>query len=170
MDLPGNFMYTDCGERATLLWLLDYHFEKILVSLGGVPADSMFRRPARYLNPPGWIFAHMAVKERDHVAGFAQGVSDIPARYSIFRGGELPSEHEMRASVAEIAEITDYYREVRRGTADYLASIEDANLKDVPGYVSHDPIREFFVMTIQPQYYHWAQLEAIRRLLAPDRQ
>ena len=167
MDLAQDFMYTDCGERVTLLWLLNYHFQKILASIDGIPDDSLFRRPAKHLNPPGWIFAHMAVKERDHIAGFVQGANDVPAKYAIFRGGRLPSEDEMRVSVADIAEITEYYRQVRGNTADYLASIEDSDLKDVPGHVNQDPIREFFVMTIQHQYCHWGELETIRNLLVP---
>ena len=145
MNLPENFMYTDCGERATLLWLLNYHFPKILASIDGIPTESLFRPPTSYLNPPGWIFAHMAVKERDHIAGFAQGVNDVPAKYAIFRGGKLPSEDDMQAAVTDAAELTAYYRQVRQKTADYLASIEDAQLKEVPGHVSQDPIREFFV-------------------------
>jgi hypothetical protein len=162
-------MYTDCGERATLLWLLNYHFPKILASIDGIPAESLFRPPIRYLNPPGWIFAHMAVKERDHIAGFVQGDSDVPARYTIFRGGRIPSEDEMRAAVTGAAELTAYYRQVRNKTADYLASIEDSQLKEVPGHVSQDPIREFLVMTIQHQHYHWAQLETIRRILIREK-
>ncbi|MDP6361300.1 MAG: DinB family protein [Planctomycetota bacterium] len=169
MNLPDNFMYTDCGERASLLWLLNYHFQKILRSLDGIPADILFRRPAAHVNPPGWLLAHMAVKERDHIAGFAQGANDVPSRYEIFRGGELPSEQEMMEAVADAAEIADFYAEVRGKTAEYLASISDADLKGVPGHVNQDPIREFFVMTIQHQYYHWGQLETIRKLLGSEK-
>ena len=165
MDLPEDFMFTDCGERATLLWLLNFHFQKILVSLDGIPYDSLFRRPADNINPPGWIYAHMAVKESDHIAGFAQGVNNVPAPYVIFRGGGLPSEDIMRAAVPDVADIRRYYAKVRKNTADYLATIEDANLKDVPGYVNQDPIREFFAMTIQHQYCHWGEIQVIREIL-----
>lgn len=168
MDLAQDFMFTDCGERATLLWLLNYHFPKILGSVNGISYEFLFRRPAKHLNPPGWIFAHMAVKERDHIAGFAQGTNDVPAEYAIFRGGYLPSEDEMRAAMTNITEITAYYHKVRGQTADYLASISDSDLKNVPRHVNQDPIREFLVMTIQHQYYHWAQLEIIRKLLHPQ--
>ncbi|MFC1736458.1 hypothetical protein ACFL1X_10080, partial [Candidatus Hydrogenedentota bacterium] len=48
-------------------------------------------------------------------------------------------------------------------TKDYLASIEDSNLKDVPDHVNQEPIRMFIVRTIQNQHYHWAQLEMIRK-------
>ena len=168
MDLAEDFMYTDCGERATLLWLLNYHFQKILTSIDRIPDNCLFRRPAKHLNPPGWIFTHMAVKERDHIAGFAQGANDVPAEYAIFRGGQLPSEDEMRAAVTDVAQITAYYRKVRAETADYLAFIKDSDLKNAPGHVNQDPIRECFVMTIQHQYYHWAQLDIIRRLLIPE--
>lgn len=162
---PEGFMYTDCGERATLLWLLDYHFPKIIASINDIPSDSLFRRPTEHLNPPGWILTHMAVKERDHIAGFAQGANDVPAKYAIFRGFDLPTEESMRAAVADLEEITQYYREVRAKTADYLEAIEDSDLKDAPGHVNQDPIRECFVMTIQHQFYHWAQLNLIRRIL-----
>ena len=40
---PADFRYTDCGERATLLWLLDYHFGTILAALDGVPHEALFR-------------------------------------------------------------------------------------------------------------------------------
>ncbi len=169
MNLPDNFMFTDCGERATLLWLLDYHFKKILHSLDGVPAEALFCRPVEYLNPPGWILAHMAVKERDHIAGFAQGANDVPAKYTIFRGGKLFSKDEMETAITDGAEIVRYYERVRAKTANYLATLEDSDLKNVPGYVNQDPIREFFVMTIQHQYYHWAQLEVIRKLLGENK-
>ncbi len=166
MNLPDNFMFTDCGEGATLLWLLNYHFPKILKSLDGIPYDSLFRRPASNINPPGWIYAHMAIKESDHIAGFAQYVNNVPDAYVIFRGGDgLPSEEKMRDAVPDVAEITEYYSGIRQNTADYLASIEDANLKDVPGYVSDGPIREFFVMTIQHQYCHWGEIQVIREIL-----
>ena len=166
MDLAENFMFTDCGERATLLWLLNYHFQKIHAALDVIPYDSIFRRPAENINPPGWIYAHMAVKESDHIAGFAQGVNHVPSQYVIFRGGgELPPEDEMRSAVPDVAGLKEYYAAVRSRTAGYLAIIEDTNLKDVPGYVSQGPIREFLVMTIQHQYCHWGEIETIREML-----
>ena len=169
MRFTDNFMYTDCGEAGTLLWSLDYHFKKILSEAEGITPENLYRRPTDYLSPPGWILAHMAVKERDHIAGFAQGANDVPRKYGIFRGnpkGDLPPKEKMHEALPDVSSIISYYREVRAKTTVFLESLNDEDFKSVPGYINQDPLREFFVMTIHHQNYHWAQLRLAQRILS----
>ena len=74
--------------------------------------------------------------------------------------------------------LIDYWRGVRAKTVAYLDRITDADLKEVPGDEfllgekdpnRQNPRREWFVMTIQHQHYHWGELSAVGKLLAHDR-
>lgn len=169
MRFTDNFMYTDCGEAGTLLWSLNYHFKTILSEAEGITTENLYRIPMECLSPPGWILAHMAVKERDHIAGFAQGANDVPREYGIFRGnpeGILPPQEKMVAALPDVSSIISYYKDVREKTAVFLETLNDEDFKTIPGHINQDPLREFFVMTIHHQNYHWAQLRLAQRILS----
>ena len=166
-------MYTDMSERDLMKWMLDYTTPWIIETFQGIADDRICVRPSENINSAGWIFGHIAVKERIHIAGLAQGINDIPKEFYMFHGfPPPPTEEQLREVIRSREILIDYWREVRQRTYEYLAELSDADLKKVPeksviadGEPNRDnPIREYFVMTIQHQNCHWGQLQIIQNL------
>lgn len=167
------FMYGPMDEAAFIRYVLDYTMERAIETFRRIPEDGLCGRPQAALNPPAWIFGHIAVTERKHVGYFLEGVDDIPARYHLFHTGARWAEDEVRKAFDTKDELIGYWREVREKTVRYLQSIRDEDLRRPPesefidqaGPNRENPMREWFVMTIQHQNYHWGQLAAIEALL-----
>lgn len=169
------FMCTDISERKLLEWILDYTMDRVMDTFRSIPDEALFARPRPNMNSPAWIFGHIAVTEREHVGRFVEGVDDIPEEFRVFRA-RRPSDDDVRRAVKSKEAMVDYWKDVREKTRGYLARVTDEHLKrrsektlhpkDHPNY--HNPIREWFVMTIQHQNYHWGQLSIMARLIAGD--
>jgi uncharacterized damage-inducible protein DinB len=166
-------MYTDMSERDLIKWTLDYTMPWIIDTFEAISDERICIRPREHINSAGWIFGHIAVKERIHIAGFAQGFNDIPGEFHMFHGfPPPPTEEQLREVIKSKETLIDYWRKVRQQTHEYLDRLSDADLKKVPeksvirdGEPNRDnPIREFFVMTIQHQNCHWGQLQIIQKL------
>jgi hypothetical protein len=167
------FMYRDVTERDLLKWALDYRTEPVIRTFEAIPEEHTWVRPRRNINTPAFIFGHIAVTERSHIGRFVQGIDDIPERFRPFRAWK-PDDVAIHAAVESKQVLIDYWREVRAMTHEYLARITDADLKEVPekSLLPDDdpnrgnPIREWFIMTIEHQNQHWGQLEIIAKLVA----
>ncbi len=169
------FMYTDMTERDLLRWVLDYTMPWVIETFEAIPDDCLAVRPRPHINAPGWIFGHIAVTERVHVGHALEGADDVPGSFAVFRSA-APIEEETRQAIESKASLVDYWREVRAKTRTYLDRISDEDLKEIPAHslLTHEdnrynPVREWFVMTIQHQNLHWGELEIIGKLIASDR-
>ena len=169
------FMYTDLGEVGLIKWTLDYTMDWVIGTFESIPESCLFGRPRPNINAPAWIFGHIAVTERSHVAGFIQGnCSDIPEGWGpIFKGHGPPDEEDLKGAAKSRAHLISSWRGVRQQTHEYLDAISDADLKEEPKTSvlgendpnRRNPVREFFVMTIQHQNHHWGQLSIVQKLL-----
>ena len=168
-------MYTDMSERDLLKWQLNYTMPQIIEDFRAIPDNKLGWRPAKRTRSAGQIFGHIVVTERGHVGHFLEGVDDIPEKYTIFRSltHYEPTEAEVVKAVGSKEELIAYWREVRQKTIVYLDSISDENLKEVPKKTllhdndpnRHNPIREWFVMTIKHQNMGWGEIHMIRRII-----
>lgn len=170
------FMYQDMTECDLLKWALDYRTEPVIRTFEAIPEEHTWVRPRPNINTPAFIFGHIAVTERLHIGSLVQGVNDIPEKFHSFRAWSA-NDAEIRAAVGSKQVLIDYWREVRAKTHHYLARITDADLKEEPGKTllpdddpnRHNPIREWFIMTIEHQNQHWGQLEIIAKLITEER-
>ena len=173
-DLP--FMYKDISEREFIKWNLDYTMPWVIDCFKNIAEDKLLVKPRPDLNPPAWIVGHIAVTEHMHV-GVVQGKYEIPDKMQVFHAGkEVDIEGVKAAGTRD--DIIGYWESVRKGTNDYLDSISDEKLKELcpgkslddkddggePNY--YNPIREWFVMTIQHQNSHFGYLQVVAKLLA----
>jgi len=169
--------YRDISEREVLRYALDYTMPWIIDTFKAIPDDHVAVRPRPNINAPGYVFGHIAVTERKHVGMFLESVKDIPEKYMIFFGSggcceQSHSEDEIRAAIESKNTLISYWQSVREKTRAYLDRISDADLKTVPEKTlhpdnhpnRHNPIREWFVMTIQHQNCMMGWLEIIKRL------
>ena len=169
------FMYTDMSERDLLGWNLNYTMERVIAAFEVIPQDRLCVRPRPNISAPAWIFGHIVVTERFHVGWVLEGVDDVPEPFWVFRDMD-PDDEKLRQAVESRQALIDYWREVRGKTESYLARITDADLKEVPTDSllpdgdpnRQNPIREWFVMTIQHQNVHMGQLEIIAQLIEAD--
>jgi len=102
-------------------------------------------------------------------------VNDIPEKLRVF--GSLtycdPTKEEVLKALGSREGLVAYWQEVRKQTHAYLNSITDEVLQEVPKRTllpdndpnRHNPIREWFVMTIQHQNMAWGEIHMIRRIL-----
>jgi len=166
--------YSPMSERAFIQYALGYTTEWVIETFRSIPDEALCRRVAPALNQPAWIFGHIAVTERLHVGCFLEGVNDIPAGYRPFR--DRCTDGELRKAFDSKDELIGYWRDVRTKTERYIQSITDEELCRAPenelidgaGPNRDNPRREWFVMTIQHQHYHWGQLAVIGALLRQD--
>jgi len=177
MNEQTPFMYTDMSECTFIQWNLDYTIDRVIETFMAIPDEWLSKRPRHNIPPPGWTFGHIAVTERVHVVRYLQGVDDIPSAYNIFYPVPppvvIPTEDELAKVIKSKDQLINYWRSVRQQTSAYLQSITDADLKTIPEKTLHpkglpnssNPIREWFVMTIQHQNYNWGRLEIVRRLI-----
>jgi len=175
MNDQPEFMYTDLGERGLLLWGLDYSMNWIIDIFRAIPDSLLTRQPAEGIPSPAWTFGHIAVTERAHVGRVLQQVDDIPPRYNVFYGHDFPSaatEEDVRAAFESKDELVSYWKAVRQKTKEYLASITDDDLKNVPGTRPpgagpnwDNPTREWLLMTLQHQNHNWGRLATVKALI-----
>jgi uncharacterized damage-inducible protein DinB len=166
------FMYRDMTECELLRWALDYRMDPVIDTFRSIPEEHAWVRPRPNVNSSAFIFGHIAVTERSHIGRFLQGVEDIPATFRPFRASR-PKDEDIRAAVASKEALIDYWREVRAKTHGYLDRLTDADLKKVPETSAlpvddpnrGNPIREWFIMTIEHQNQHWGQLEIIAKMV-----
>lgn len=171
MEKP--IQYTDMSERDFIKWNLDYTMEQIIKEFQSMPEEHLCVRPKPNINAPGWIFGHIMCAERAMIAGFTQGVMDIPGKYWVFSGQSIPTESQLRDVLEPKDALISYWHEIRRQTHEYLDQLTDADLKNTPEAsilpdndpLRNKPIREYFVMTIEHQNYHRGQLQTIRALI-----
>jgi len=177
MNKEIPLMYTDMSERAFILWNLDYTMDRVIETFVAIPDGWLSKRTRPNIPPAGWTFGHIAVTERVHVGRYLEGIDDIPSEFNIFYPVPppvvIPSEAELAKVIKSKDQLINYWRHVRQQTTDYLKNITDADLKTIPKKTLHpkdlpnssNPIREWFVMTIQHQNYNWGRLEIVKRLI-----
>ena len=169
------FMYTDMTERDVYRWQLDYTMPMIIKDFEAIPDDKLGWRPAAKTRSAGQIFGHIIATERGHVRGFVQGIPDSGKGEDLFHSLTFcdPTEHEVLKAIPSKGQLIATWREVRRQTHEYLDSITDKDLKEVPKKTllpdndpnRQNPIREWFVMTIKHQNMAWGEIHMIRRIL-----
>jgi len=163
-------MYQDMSERDLLKWALDYTMPWVIQTFKSIPDDRLALRPLPRINAPAWVFAHIAVTERKHVGLCLEGIDDIPKHLRIFHTGKKPTEDAIRQALESKDALISYWHEVRAKTHAYLDRVTDADLKEIPQSTlmrgNENPVREWFVMTIQHQNAHWGQLSIIAKLIA----
>jgi uncharacterized damage-inducible protein DinB len=169
------FGYQDIGEKGFIKWCLNYTMDAVIDCFLSIPASHSFTRLFGELNAPAWIFGHIALNEEGLIRGFAQGIRErmcpYPAR--LFDGWAVPTEEEFHEAEVRPEALAEYWRAVRAETLDYVDALSEADLAKEPvrSILPHDdanrhnPIREFFVMAIQHQNYHWGQLQTIAKLI-----
>lgn len=166
------------GERFFIGWALDYSMDWTIRVFQAIPETDTWVRPAPGIVAPGWTFGHIAVTERVHIGRFCQGIDDIPANYNIFypRDPQEITETQLRKAVSSKDELVAYWREVRGKTLRYLESLSDEDLKLVPEKSLHppgpnrdNPVREWFLMTIQHQNHNWGRLCVVQKLVEDRR-
>ena len=170
-DLP--FMYKPMSERAFIRWALGYTMDRVIETFRAVPDEWLARRPRPNINAPGWVFGHIAVTERKHVGLALEGVDDIPREYGILHSGARPTEQEIADAIESKDALVKYWQDVRAKTERYLETITDDDLAGVAKtrWLAHagpnreNPRREWFIMTIQHQNYHWGQLATIEKVI-----
>ncbi len=164
-------------NRDVIKYNLDYTMDWLIRKFELVPDDRIWVRPRPNINAPGWIFAHVAVTEREHVGAYLQGIDDVPPDWRrIFRIHRPPTDEELQAVAAPRPVFISYWQEVRQKTHEYLDSITDEDLLKVPekslhppGHPNSDnPALEWLTMTIQHQNEHRGQLDIILKLLGGD--
>ena len=175
MSLETFFGYQDIGERGFIKWCLDYTMDRVIDCFVSIPEPQIYVRLFGELNAPCWIFVHIARNEEGLVKGFAQGIHDhiCPYPTRLFDGWVTPTEAELREADVRPQVLVDYWRTVRADTLHYLDTLSDADLAKVATRSTlpdddgnrHNPIREFFIMAIQHQNYHWGQLQTIAKLI-----
>lgn len=170
-DIP--FMYKQMSERALIRWALAYTMDWVIDAFLAIPDDAIALRPLPNVNAPGWVFGHIAVTERKHVGLALEGVDDIPPEYGVFHTGARPTDREIADAIESKDALVEYWREVRAKTERYLETITDddlAGVADTP-WLAHvgpnrdNPRREWFIMTIQHQNYHWGELATIGKVI-----
>jgi len=164
-------IYGPMDERTFIRYALAYTMEPVIETFRSIPDEALCRRAHPILNPAAWIFGHIAVTERLHVGCFLEGINDIPPGYRLFRNE--CTEDELRKAFDSKDELIAYWHEVRAKTDRYLQAVTGDELRSAPesdlidgaGPNRDNPRREWLVMTIQHQNYHWGQLAAVRALL-----
>ncbi|MBI5092907.1 MAG: DinB family protein [Candidatus Hydrogenedentes bacterium] len=165
--------YSTMSERAFIGYTLGYTMNWIIDAFCAIPDEWLCRSPHPGVNAPGWIFGHIAVTERRHVGMVLEGVDDIPKPLRLFHAGARPGETEIAAAIESKEQLVEYWRTVRQQTECYLERIRDDDLSGVPSCAClspddpnrQNPRREWLVMTIHHQNYHWGQLGVISGLL-----
>lgn len=170
----SGFMYRNMTERDFIFWNLEYTMNGVIETFKSIPDEWLCLRPHPNVLAPGWTFGHIAVTERVHVGMFLQGIDDIPTQYKLFYGRrafDIPEE-ELSAAIQSKEALISYWREVREKTREYLHTITDTDLAKVPEKSLHppevnrnNPIREWFVMTIQHQNKNFGALCIVKRLI-----
>jgi uncharacterized damage-inducible protein DinB len=164
-------------ERAFVKWTLGYTMDPIIGAFRAIPDQWLCRRPHPDVNAPGWIFGHIAVTERKHIGLVLEDVDDIPDHFRLFHTESEPSESAIVAAIESKEQLIAYWSGVRQMTERYLDRITDDDLAGIPSSAwlgadnpnRDNPRREWLVMTIQHQNFHWGQLDLIRRLVADGR-
>ena len=105
---------TDMSERDFIKWNLDYTMERTIEVFESIPEEHLCLRPRPNINAPGWIFGHIITAERAMIAGFAQGVMDIPGKYWVFSGQSVPTESELRDVLKPKEALISYWRSAHR--------------------------------------------------------
>ena len=170
-------MYTDMSERDFIRWNLEYSMRRVLATWDAIPEEHICEAPKPYLAAPAFVFGNIAVKERIHHAGFAGGTNDIPEKYRLFHGFQMPTRAELEAAVDSKQALVDYWEEVREKTLQLLAGMSDCDLKNVPeksvipdGQPNRDnPIREAYVMSIMNQNARWGELRVLQSVIENER-
>ena len=167
--------YTNMSERDLFKWQLDYTMPQIIDDFRAIPDSKLGWCPAEKTRSAGHIFGHIIHTERKHVGCYLQGVNDIPEKYKIFWSltHTDPTEEKILKAVGSKGELIKYWHEVRKKTYEYLDSISDEDLKEVPkksllpdnDINRLNPIREWFVMTIKHQNTGWGEIHMIRRII-----
>jgi hypothetical protein len=172
------FGYQDIGERGFIKWCLDYTMDRVIECFMSIPESQIYTRPFGEVNAPCWIFGHIALNEEGLIKGCAQGIREriCPYPSRLFDGWKVPSETDFYAADVRSQRLVDYWRAVRADTFAYLDMLTDGDLAKIPVQTTipdgsanrNNPIREFFIMAIQHQNYHWGQLQTIAKLIHSD--
>lgn len=175
MSEESFFGYKDIGEKGFIEWSLQYTFDPIVECFEVIPEKQRYERMHEKLNAPCHILGHIALNEEDVIKGVAHGISErrCPFPRHLFDPRKPPSGVELREGISDSSQLVEYWRAVRKGTLEYLRALDSADLSKparkstLPeGAANRDnPIREFFIMTIQNQNCHWGELRAICKML-----
>jgi uncharacterized damage-inducible protein DinB len=159
------------SERSFITWTLDYTKDWVIETFCQIPEERLAIRPCSNINSAAWVFGHIAVTERKHVGLALEGIDDIPIKYCIFNSGTQPTDEAVSGAYKSRKELIDYWDYVREKTRQYLDKINDEDLYAVSpfefgGPNRNNPRREWFIMTIQHQNYHWGQLSLIKKFIS----
>jgi hypothetical protein len=178
MSQETFFGYQDIGEKGFIKWCLSYTMDWVIDCFLSIPEPRIYTRLFGELNAPCWIFGHIALNEEGLIKGFAQGIREHACPYPtrLFAGWKVPTEVDFYEAHVRSEVLVDYWRAVRVDTLAYLDALPAGDLAKVPVQSilpdddgnRHNPIREFFIMAIQHQNYHWGQLQTIAKLLQTD--
>lgn len=169
------FMYTDMSECDVYRWQLDYTMPMIIEDFESIPDDRLGWRPAEKSRSAGQIFGHVISTERRHIRGFLQGINDMEKDEKLFWSLTFrdPTVEDVQKAIPSKRQLIDSWREVRNQTHEYLDSIQDDYLKEIPRKTilpdndpnRENPVREWFVATIKHQNMAWGEIHMIRRIL-----
>jgi uncharacterized damage-inducible protein DinB len=167
-DLPSS--YRAMSKRELIKWTLNYTKDWAVETFRRIPDERLASRAHPSINSAAWLFAHIAVTERKHIGLALEGIDDVPAKYRIFHAGSHPTDDQVSDAYGSKEELIAYWQDVRAKTEQYLDSITDEDLCAVSpvefgGPNRHNPRREWFVMTIQHQNYHWGQLAVVEKII-----
>lgn len=166
-------MYTDMKETQFIKWNLEYTEPLLLETFESFPEDKLLVPPKEGIDPPALIFANCIIKEAIHTQGFNQGEISIPDQYKCLLWWQGGSSDEKLQAISDRNELINLFRSVRELTYNYLDSLPDEKLKEVPKKSilpesdpnRGNPVREAFVMTIYHQNVCWGKLMAIKEML-----
>jgi len=117
-----------------------------------------------------WHAAHIAHRERTHIARIIQGVEGeiIPPKYEVF-GVEWRSVDDIRKSIDSVANVTEWIGKVRDESSDFIASLDEAGFHEVPPDADGLSIGHWIFITVGHCAIHIGKIQLLRSMLEGTR-
>jgi hypothetical protein len=117
-----------------------------------------------------WHAAHIAHRERTHIARIIQGIEGeiIPPQYEVF-GVDWCSVDDVRESIDSVGNVIKWIEEVRDGSTKFIASLDEADFHKVPPTADGLSIGHWIFITVGHGAIHIGKMQLLRNMLQGDR-
>ena len=113
-----------------------------------------------------WHAAHIAHRERTHVARIIQGVEGdiIPPQYEVF-GVDWWSVDEVRESIDSVVNVTRWIEEVREESIKFIASLKEADFHRILPEAEGLSVGHWVFITVGHGALHIGKIQLLRNML-----
>ena len=117
-----------------------------------------------------WHAAHIAHRERTHIARLIQGINDeiIPPQYDVF-GVDWCSVDDVRKSIDSVANVTKWIEEVRDESREFIATLDEAAFHKVLPDADGLTIGHWIFITVGHCAIHIGKIQLLRSMLEGKR-